>query len=221
MPQGVVVKLSVVTPWWSHLDLLPGYVAVVNAGKPDEVVVVDNGSQPDFEPVGLEPHTVVIRNPTNRGFSRACNQGLASATGDAVLFLNNDIRPEYESEWAWAEIIKDVLAPHILIGANMRNDQHTAVDGEIIPYLDGWCIGGMCDEILELGAWDEGYAEPSYYGDNDLCARAVAKGFELVQVDLPFTHLENVSTKNMMLGEVTIRNYARYTERIRELRVVA
>jgi GT2 family glycosyltransferase len=213
------VRLTVCTPWWNHLDLLSDYAAVVNAGKPDEVIVIDNGSDPDFEPVGLLPLTVVIRNRTNRGFSRACNQGLAAASSDAVLFLNNDIKAINRERWA--DTIKAALAPGVLVGARLRSDAHTQVDGGGIPYLDGWCLAGMRDDLIELGGWDEGYAEPSYYGDNDLCARAVARGFELMQVDLPIQHLENASTKNMMLGEVTLRNYARYAERVRGLRVTA
>lgn len=212
-------SLSVVTPFWNHLELLPDYAAVVNAGKPDEVIVIDNGSSPDFEPVGITRRNIVIRNRTNRGFSRACNQGLAAATGDAVLFLNNDVRSLNESPWA--KTVKAALAPGVLVGARLRNDAHATVDGENVPYLDGWCLAGMREDLIELGGWDEEYAEPSYYGDNDLCARATARGFELVQVDLPIQHLENMSTKNMMLGEVTLRNYARYAERVREMRVTA
>lgn len=213
------MSLSVVTPWWGHLELLPGYAEVIAAGQPDEVVVVDNGSEPPFEPVGISAPCIVVRNRTNRGFSRACNQGLASATGDAVLFLNNDVR--VDGDWLWAVSVMEALEPGVLVGARLRDDPHTAVDGETIPYLDGWCLGGMRDDLIALGGWDEEYAEPSYYGDNDLCARAVAAGFELVQVELPITHLGNASTKNMRLGEVTLRNYARYAERVRDLRVAA
>ena len=217
------MRLSVVTPWWNHPELLPDYASVVNAGQPDEVIVIDNGSSPEFEPAGIEPHTIVIRNRTNRGFSRACNQGLAAATGDAVLFLNNDVQLTEERDWVadLADAIRPVMRSGVLVGARLRNDAHTQVDGENIPYLDGWCLAGMREDLIELGGWDEEYAEPSYYGDNDLCARATARGFELVQVDLPIQHLENVSTKNMMLGEVTLRNYARYAERVRGLRVAA
>ncbi|MCK9628454.1 MAG: glycosyltransferase [Bacteroidales bacterium] len=213
------MRLTICTPWWNHLSLLPDYVAVVNAGKPDEVIVIDNGSSPDFEPVDIKVSNVVIRNRTNRGFSRACNQGLVAATGDAVLFLNNDVRLTADREWCAK--VKEEIAPGVLVGAHWRNDEHTQVDGETIPYLDGWCIGGMRDDLIELGGWDEGYAEPSYYGDNDLCARAVARGFELMQVSLPIEHLEGTSTRNMALGEVTPRNYARYVARVRGLRVAA
>lgn len=60
----------------------------------DRVVVVDNasddGSADGLEQLGL-PLTV-IRNPTNRGFSAACNQAAARSSADYLLFLNPDTR---------------------------------------------------------------------------------------------------------------------------------
>jgi O-antigen biosynthesis protein len=67
------------------------------AGMPAEVIVVDNHSsdksldylQPKF------PQVVFMANDTNLGFAKACNQGLARASGQYVLFLNPDtIVPE-------------------------------------------------------------------------------------------------------------------------------
>lgn len=210
------MRLSIVTPWWNHLDLLPAYAACVNYGQPDEVVVIDNGSEPEFEPAGIECFTVVIRNPTNRGFCRASNQGLRSSTGDAVLFLNNDVCPI--SKAPWAEQVKAALEPGVLIGARLRNDAHTQVDGRNVPYLDGWCVGGMRDDLLSLGGWDEGYAEPAYYSDNDLSVRAVAAGMTLKTIDLPIAHLENASIQGMDLSGVVPANRQRYRELVRAAR---
>lgn len=58
------------------------------------VVVVDNAST-DGSADGLEysdlPLTV-IKNPENRGFAAACNQGAAGTHADYLLFLNPDTR---------------------------------------------------------------------------------------------------------------------------------
>jgi N-acetylglucosaminyl-diphospho-decaprenol L-rhamnosyltransferase len=63
------------------------------------VVVVDNasidGSLDGLEGPGL-PLTV-IRNPENRGFGAACNQGAADSHADYLLFLNPDTLLESES----------------------------------------------------------------------------------------------------------------------------
>ncbi|MDB5197127.1 MAG: hypothetical protein JWP88_1498 [Flaviaesturariibacter sp.] len=57
-----------------------------------EVIVVDNNStdgSTDYL-AGTFPQVHFIANQQNTGFARACNQGLAVATGKAILFLNPD-----------------------------------------------------------------------------------------------------------------------------------
>jgi len=204
--------LSIITPWWNHLDLLADYKNVIEASCASEVVIVDNGSEPPFECEAFK----VIRNETNRGFSRACNQGLRAAKSDVVLFLNNDIRLSLDTKWG-QELLNKV-ANGILAGAHLRNDAHANVDGIGNPYLDGWCLAGMKCDIMALGGWDESYAEPSYYGDNDLCLRAQEKGFKLIQVDVPIYHISNTTSKIFDLSNVTPSNYAKFAARVRESR---
>jgi len=58
-------------------------------------VVVDNASADGslaFLESGVHPGVVLARNPVNRGFGAACNQGAASATGRYLLFINPDCR---------------------------------------------------------------------------------------------------------------------------------
>ena len=58
------------------------------------LVVVDNGST-DGSADGIKalgPAVVPIRNPDNRGFAAACNEGAAGSRADYLLFLNPDMR---------------------------------------------------------------------------------------------------------------------------------
>ena len=60
-----------------------------------ELIVVDNGSGTELlsylDQLTLHcPFIRVVRNKTNRGFAAANNQGLALATGDRFVLLNND-----------------------------------------------------------------------------------------------------------------------------------
>jgi N-acetylglucosaminyl-diphospho-decaprenol L-rhamnosyltransferase len=56
-----------------------------------ELIVVDNAScDGSLERLPQDPRLSLLRNPDNRGFGRACNQGAAAARGDALLFLNPD-----------------------------------------------------------------------------------------------------------------------------------
>lgn len=56
-----------------------------------EIICVDNASADDLDSAlqGLDVRR--INNPVNVGFGRACNQGLAAASGEFVLFINPDV----------------------------------------------------------------------------------------------------------------------------------
>ena len=60
-----------------------------------QLVVVDDGST-DMTPSLLATYgdrVLVIRHETARGFAAACNAGVAAATGEFVVLLNNDTIP--------------------------------------------------------------------------------------------------------------------------------
>ncbi|WP_342149248.1 glycosyltransferase family 2 protein [Methylorubrum sp. SB2] len=67
-------------------------LAACDAAAALRVVVVDNastdGSAEGLERPGLS--VTVLRNAENLGFARACNQGAAVGSADAILFLNPD-----------------------------------------------------------------------------------------------------------------------------------
>ena len=102
-----------------------------------------------------------------------------------MLFLNNDI---FATDREWLEKIRRELEPGVLVGAKMRFDPHGDVLGERLPYLDGWCLAGMRDDLLELGGFDETYQEPAYFSDNDLCFRARLEGMTLREVRCGIHH---------------------------------
>jgi Uncharacterized protein conserved in bacteria len=91
-------KVSIVVVTYNNLDLtkvcldsLDRYSDYPNL----ELIVVDNASADDtpaylraWEAAGGNRH--VILNPDNRGFAAANNQGLAAATGEYLVMLNND-----------------------------------------------------------------------------------------------------------------------------------
>ncbi len=203
-------SISIVTPWWNHPEFAPDYLTAVSVrnGR-DELVVIDNGSD---TPIGLPG----IRVEQNLGFSGACNLGLHNAACDAVLWLNNDV---VMTDRGWLEAIRGALEPGVLVGANLRYDRHGDVDGMSLPYLDGWCLAGMRDDLLELGGFDEGFEEPSYFGDNDLCLRARAAGMVLREVRVGLRHLVNGTTDDDIAARVaaSTANRERFQARARDL----
>lgn len=65
--------------------------AVLAQDSPIDVIVVDNASRDgSIERLPDDPRLRVLRNPDNRGFAVACNQGANIATGSHLLFLNPD-----------------------------------------------------------------------------------------------------------------------------------
>jgi GT2 family glycosyltransferase len=204
------MTVAIVTPWHNHPELEGDYMDAIAASVYDELIIVDNGSTPPLD-------FAEIRFGTNRGFTAACNAGLHAATSDIVLFLNNDIemiRPD------WLDRIRAALAPGVLVGAQLRTDPHAAVDGERFPYLDGWCVAGMRDDLLDLGGFDETLEEPAYYSDNLLSLEARAAGMTLLEVAGGLRHKLNQTAKtNPNVRAATLANQARYQARVRELTV--
>ncbi len=64
-------------------------------GLSHEIILIDNNSE-DGTPALIQkqfPHVRLVRNPANRGFARATNQGLIMSTGQYILLLNPDAIP--------------------------------------------------------------------------------------------------------------------------------
>jgi glycosyltransferase involved in cell wall biosynthesis len=206
--------ISIVTPWLNHLELADGYKQAISRRSPrDELIVVDDGSDP---PIPF----ATLRNEDSLGFGSTCNCGLYAAKSDIVLFLNNDVlaRDPY-----WLEPIREAVEPGVLIGAQLRDDPHGSVDGTPMPYLDGWCLAGMRDDLLEIGGFDEDFQPPAYFEDNDLCLRARMAGMTLREVRVPLHHIRNATMKpdDPRVRAATLANRERFMARAREALTLA
>ncbi len=206
--------VAVVTPWHNHLELADDYMAAMEAGPmPDELIVVDNASDPSLD-------FAAVRLDRNAGFSGGSNAGLKAATTDIVAFVNNDVML---GQPGWLKALCAKVEPDVLVGAQLRNDAHAWVDGEHVPYLDGWCLAGMREDLLWLGGFDESLAEPAYYSDNLLCLEARAAGFHLREEPMVrLRHLCNGSIGPEDRERQRVASHAnrkRYMARVRELLV--
>ncbi len=92
---GRAPELSVIIVNWNTRAILRDCLASIPEhlrSLHHEVIVVDNGSadgSPDM--VAAEfPTTRLVRNPDNRGFGTANNQGMRLARGDWLLLVNSD-----------------------------------------------------------------------------------------------------------------------------------
>jgi GT2 family glycosyltransferase len=203
------MRVAVITPWLDHLELWPDYRDALELGPyPDDLIIVDNGSDPPLD-------FAQIRNDTNLGFCKANNQGLADTLADIVVFLNNDV---WASAQDWLSDLCDGVEPDVLVGARLRTGEHANVDGHILPYLDGWCLAGRTTDLLVLGGFDEQLEEPAYYSDNLLSLEARAAGMTLREMHVGIHHRENVTARdNPDVAAATAANRRRYEQRARQL----
>ena len=174
------MNITIVTPWLGHTELATDYMDAVlsELRVEDEVIVVDNGDAPRI------PFATTVSPGENLGFARGSNYGLALVDTPATLFLNNDI--SYVRD-GWLEQIRGAIEPGILAGP-IRDPDHAVVDGWRFPYIDGWCLAGMTDDLRQLGGFDPRLEEPAYYSDNLLCLAARETGMRLRHVNVRLRH---------------------------------
>lgn len=202
------MKTSVVIPVFNRWQLTLACLRSLRATtKRDEVevVVVDNGStdqtakDADGHAVGKDPLIdVLIRHNRNQGFALGSNAGLAAATGDLVVFLNNDTTAV---DRAWLPAVRDTLADGSIgaVGAllwypgRVRAVQHAGMaftggpkvlhlyrhrraehEPGILRAKDLQCVTGACLALRTADARSLGGFSPDYvnsFEDVDLCFR--------------------------------------------------
>lgn len=210
-----MTTITVVTPWMNHLELADDYFDAVlpELGAGDKYIIIDNASTPTLQFASIQARI-------NLGFTRASNLGLRRAKTDAVLFLNNDIRKLRDG---WLDEIRALLEPKVLVGP-LRYDPHANVDGWAMPYLDGWCLAGMKEDLMFLGGFDTRLEEPAYYSDNVLCLTARSVGFTLREINPGLHHLESTTSRpseNPDVQRVTLANRDFYVSLARSILQVA
>jgi GT2 family glycosyltransferase len=202
----VAETFSVIIPNWNGLRFLPVCLGSLRAQThlPLEVILADSASSDgSLEFVRHEfPEVQVTAMPANRGFTGACNAGIAQARGDWVALLNQDA----EADPRWLEELACVAAAHPEAGgiackillADRRDHLHSAGDGyradgtgvnrgvwqkdegqyDAEVEVFGPCGGAGAYRrraLDEVGRFDEGFF--MYYDDVDLAWRLRLAGW--------------------------------------------
>ena len=140
--QDSPARATIVIPCFNRADLTAGCLkSLAETTNMDDVemVLVDNGSTDETRL--LDSSTTgglrVIRNSTNLGFARACNQGASVASSDVLVFLNNDI----VALPGWLDALLDLLDQEGSVG----------IAGARLLYPDGTIQHGGVDVTIDSG----------------------------------------------------------------------
>ncbi len=219
LPAGRVPgRVSLVILTWNQLDVTRACIDSLrrHTAPEHEWVFVDNGSTDGT--VGFlrtlaaeRANTVLIENADNLGFARGCNQGREVATGEYVLFLNNDV---VVTE-GWLDGLRECLmaTPRAGFVGPMTNaisgrQQVDAVGYDTLEGLEayaadwrarhrhqrvtsarvvGFCMLGRAALLDRIGGFDESFGTGNFE-DDDLCLRAELAGFRNVIAGDVFIH---------------------------------
>lgn len=208
LPCSAKPKVSVVLVLWNQAPLTLACLQGL-AGEfdlPLEVVIVDNASS-DQTGALLERlnGARILRNQENVGFLKAVNQGVAEASGEHVLLLNNDAVMRPSSLVAACETLECNRNIGAVGGRIVLLNGRLQEAGSII-WRDGSCLGYArdaepeCGEVMfrrdvdycsgafllfrlatfeQLGGFDEAFA-PAYYEETDFCLRLWEHGLRVV-----------------------------------------
>jgi hypothetical protein len=159
------------------------YIESVKRYEPKtEIILVDNGSP---QPYPMNRDYRLFRNEPDGHYNymQALNIGGRAATGDWLMFSNDDIK----CTGMFADTIKQ-LPYNGLYGMEIREKPARWGAGKKFCYIYGWLII-MHKAVWEIvGEFDEYYLHAGF-DDLDYSWRAQEKGIPIKTVPLPFIHL--------------------------------
>lgn len=196
-------KVSVVIIHWNTEEKLRNQLATLGNNEKLQIIVVDNASTIDAAWIQTEyPHVTAILNKQNRGYAFACNQGVAHAMGELVLFLNPDVHitadhvldmiqqmseRKLDAASPLPENTKDYLKPVPSVLSLLI--EFTPLQ-KIIPSsvfanktLWGGCLLIKKETVLSIGGWDERFF--LWFEDSDLTKRLLNSRYKygFIRVD--------------------------------------
>lgn len=205
-----MTTVSIIIPVYNGAADLPACLAALGEQRPrpDEIIAVDNASSDGSADLiaAQFPHVRLLRQTINLGFGGACNAGMAAATGDLLILLNQDT----EVQPGWLSALVAVMAERPDVGiagskALYPNGHLQHAGGTIDAQGGGHHRGhgdadiGQFDRVAEvayvtgasmalrsavfdqIGGFDPAF-NPAYSEDVDLCLTVRNAGLRVVYV---------------------------------------
>src|SRR4051812_2624041 len=122
------MSISIITPVLDHPEMIPAFAAATIEA---DVVIVDTGSAPEHRKQWMKVGKLVDYPTKGHNYGHWCNAGYQHATGDIIVFLNNDVR----AVGPWLEHVAAQVQPGALYGPELLTQ---TVAGVTVPFLSGW-----------------------------------------------------------------------------------
>ena len=178
MPLG---KTSLVMPCYipteEHVGMTITALQTLNDfGRPDEVIVVDDGSPVVADDKILPLVDRIAHRVKNEGFPKTVNHGWSLATGDVIITANNDLT----FNPGWLEGILYPLEHGYDISSILVSDQNNwELEDEIEEGAKFGSLWAMSRKVYQaLGGFDERFGR-GYFEDLDYRRRALNQGFKI------------------------------------------
>src|SRR3989344_2254066 len=241
MKKGLV---SIIIVNWNGKDHLEKCIPSVlkNSYQNFEIIVIDNGSTDgSIEYLRLNFSFIkLIRNKSNLGFAEANNQGIDSARGEYVLFLNNDTKVEknflsilvtrlskddkmgacqpkilhWEKPGKLDSIGSFLMSSGFLYHFGFEAKDSGKLNKEIKLFSGkGSCLLIKKHVLNEIGNFDTDFF--AYFEETDLCWRLWLAGYYLLYIPSSVIHHKTWGTAKKLAIETV--NYHSFKNRIASL----
>jgi GT2 family glycosyltransferase len=210
-------KVSIIVITFNNLKYTKAclYSVLAHSNYPNlEIIIIDNASKdetPEFLESFKKKHKNIklILNKKNKGFAGGCNQGIKEATGEYIIFLNNDtiITPDWVQN-----IIKSLKDKKVGLVGPITNFMwnHQEIDifyrsldtmlkksGNITDKnkdktreandIAFFCVAARTDLIKKIGELDTRF-NVGMFEDDDYCLRVKKAGYKIVVAEDVFIH---------------------------------
>jgi O-antigen biosynthesis protein len=201
-------QVSILIPMYNEIAYTVECISSILSSNPTvsyEVVIADDASTDETtEELRCIPNIKYVRQQSNTGFLRNCNNAFHSCTGRYVLLLNNDAQLLPGSLDALVDVLENdsnvaAVGPKMLYPNGRLQEAGCAVDRDGVSTLVGlfadprdvaynysrdvhYCSGAaLLVRRSELGdeLFDDAF-NPAYCEDTDLCLRLLSKGRRIV-----------------------------------------
>lgn len=181
-------------------------------GDRQEIILVDNGSKTPYAE-SMKYKLVRLETDGHYNYMKALNAGAKKATGEWLMFCNDDVL--CAGDFRWLEGLDQVS----VYGAELRHKTKEKF-GADVDYLYGWMLMMHRRLWMAVGEFDEYYLHAGF-DDIDYCWRAARVGAKIQEVKpWPFIHLADqpgIQHRRMTVEgyrEMQARSKAHFLEKV-------